>query len=109
MPKSCGLDGVMMLLVILLSEKNIHFVLIFLQNFQILYAKDRRMGTVFFSLNRLLGGLVLLLGRLDSLLDGLDKLLGKLVLLLGELDRLLGKLIPELSLQAFFSFRCFLR
>src|SRR6266496_2548219 len=48
-PESCGIDGVMMLKMIQTSEKNIHFVPIFIQNFQILYAKNRQIGTVFFS------------------------------------------------------------
>src|SRR5215216_3074212 len=49
MPKSCGLDGVMMLQMSQIFEKNIHFAHVFIRVFQILYIKDRRIGIVFFS------------------------------------------------------------
>src|SRR5215216_991977 len=49
MPKSCGLDSVMMLQMSQISEKNIHFAHVFIRVFQILHIKDRRIGTVFFS------------------------------------------------------------
>src|SRR4051794_6433290 len=89
MPKSCELDGMMMLLMIQIFEKHIHFIPIFIQNFQILYAKDRQIGTVFFSKH----GFVKLL----ELLKLLVKLL-KLLVELPEVLELFAKLLEILEL-----------
>src|SRR2546423_655969 len=47
MPKTCGIDGVMMPQMNQISEKNIPSNLIFIPVFQKLYAKDRGMVIVF--------------------------------------------------------------
>src|SRR4051812_30226716 len=90
MHEICGEDGMIVSKMIQTSEKNIHFVPIFIQNFQILYTNDKWMGTYFFS-SKPLVKLLEIVGLLIELLE--------IVGLLIELLKIVELLVTSGSLK----------